>query len=197
MVKLSTGERYASTNAAGSSRQKKNGIRAVADHRHGRPAVNRAEGERGEDVTDELYEILTAPDRLQRKVDKKKQEVEEIESRVYPAGIRYDRDKVQTSPRDDQIPEIVAETEPLIRELEKLQKEYGNAVCVRNQLLGTLKPLTEDVVTRRFFEKRKWEDMTRIFHYSRSTLIRIYRKGIQDMENTRLMMHFGLKIVKK
>ena len=61
----------------------------------------------------------------------------------------------------------------------------------------TYKPLTEDVVTRRFFEKRKWEDMTRIFHYSRSTLIRIYRKGIQDMENTRLMMHFGLKIVKK
>ena len=176
---------------------RKNGIRAVADHRHGRPAFNRAEGERGEDVTDELYEILTAPDRLQRKVDKKKQEVEEIESRVYPAGIRYDRDKVQTSPRDDQIPEIVAETEPLIRELEKLQKEYGNAVCVRNQLLGTLKPLTEDVVTRRFFEKRKWEDMTRIFHYSRSTLIRIYRKGVQDMENTRLMMHFGLEIVKK
>ena len=75
-------------------------------------------------MTDELYNILMDPERLERQIERKRWEIEAIEASVYPAGIRYDRDKVQTSPRDDQIPSVLAKTEPLQKDLDRLTKRY-------------------------------------------------------------------------
>lgn len=141
-------------------------------------------------MTDELYNILMEPERLARQIKRKKLEIEAIEAAVYPAGIRYDRDKVQTSPRDDQIPSVLAKTEPLKKDLDRLTKRYQKAVALRSSLLDKVDQEAADIILAKLTGHCHWDELERKFHYSRRQLGRIYSRGLNDLENARLLSHF-------
>lgn len=141
-------------------------------------------------MTDELYNILMEPERLARQIKRKKLEIEAIEAAVYPAGIRYDRDKVQTSPRDDQIPSVLAKTEPLKKDLDRLIRRYTEAANRRSGMLDTIDSEAADIILARYADHLKWEDMRKKYHYSERQLRRIRDRGINDLENARILSHF-------
>lgn len=141
-------------------------------------------------MTDELYNILMEPEKLARQIERKKLEIEAIEAAVYPAGIRYDRDKVQTSPRNDQIPFVLAEAEPLQKELDRLIAQHAEAVTVRSALLDKIDPEEAEIVMAKLSQRKSLEELARQFHYSRRQFGRIYSRGIRDLENARIISHF-------
>lgn len=134
-------------------------------------------------MTDTLYNILMKPERIQLLINRKQNEITEIESKMYPAGIRYDRDKVEASPRDDQIPEVLAKTEPLKNDLIKLNEAYQEAMWKRSKLLDRIDPGTADIIMARIPGHKHWEELEEQFHYSRRQLGRLYSRGIRKLEN--------------
>lgn len=141
-------------------------------------------------MTDELYNILMEPERLARQIKRKKLEIEAIEAAVYPAGIRYDRDKVQTSPRDDQIPSVIAKTEQRKEDLKRLTERYNTAMDNRSRLLDKIDQEAADIILAKLTGHCHWDELERKFHYSRRQLGRIYSRGLNDLENARLLSHF-------
>lgn len=141
-------------------------------------------------MTDELYNILMEPERLARQIKRKKLEIEAIEAAVYPAGIRYDRDKVQTSPRDDQIPSVIAKSEQRKEDLKRLTERYNTAMDNRSRLLDKIDQEAADIILAKFTGHCHWDELERKFHYSRRQLGRIYSRGLNDLENARLLSHF-------
>ena len=142
-------------------------------------------------ITDELYNVLTRPERLEDQIKRKKREIERMERAVYPSGIRYDRDKVQTSPRDDQIPSVLAETEPLKEDLANLLKRYQEAETFRSRLLDSIDPEAAKIISARYTRHQKWDEMKREFHYSERQLRRICDRGTNKLESAMILSHFS------
>lgn len=142
-------------------------------------------------MTDELYNILMEPERLARQIKRKKLEIEAIEAAVYPAGIRYDRDKVQTSPRDDQIPSVLAKAEPLQKELDRLIAQHAEAVTARSSLLDKIDPEEAEVVLAKLSKNQTMDELAERFHYSRRQFDRIYHRGINNLESARIISRFS------
>lgn len=133
-------------------------------------------------MTERLRRILTDPERLAGSIRRKQAELELVESVLYPAGIRYDRDKVQTSPRSDQIPEAIAKAEPIQKDIDQLQEKFAVAVAVRSKTMDCLTDTEAGIVLARLVSDKSWADLEDVMCYSRSQMNRLYRGAIDKME---------------
>lgn len=70
-----------------------------------------------------VFEILLAPKRTQRKIQRLEAKAQAIEYSLLPAAIRYDLDKVQTSP-SDQMSERVTQIEQIQEQIRILKEIY-------------------------------------------------------------------------
>ena len=110
---------------------------------------------------------------------------DELESCLLPAAIRYDKDKVQTSP-DDTISKIVAE----ISELETQMNEVLLAKAKRiEEIDKAIHSIQSDeqrtVLTMRFINRIPVSEIAESMGYAESTIYKFMNQGAEQIKSIR------------
>lgn len=117
-------------------------------------------------------------------------EIEELTDRIYemrmsllPSGIRYDTDKVQTSPEDK-----LSEFEAKIADYSMLLGQKKEALIQRRQQAQGMIDLLEDSRERQVLDiyflsvkRLSMEDVSAMIGYSRKQTFRIYKSALQNL----------------
>lgn len=117
-------------------------------------------------------------------------EIEELTDRIYemrmsllPAGIRYDTDKVQTSPEDK-----LSECEAKIADYSTMLGQKKEALIQRRHRAQEMIDLLEDSRERQVLDiyflsvkRLSMEDVSALIGYSRKQTYRIYKSALQNL----------------
>lgn len=114
-------------------------------------------------------------------------QIEEIWLSQLPSGIRYDRERVQTSP-DDQMIKAAAKVDELAAELNeeltKLQAKRREA----KRMIGRLKKANHRKVLRLYFLDIRlltMQDVADEMHYTLRWTYKLYKKALKELEEVR------------
>ena len=94
--------------------------------------------------------------------------IKELELSLLPRGIRYDRDKIQTSPSDQMI-EVASKIDELERKMQaKLVKLNGDMVKAVTIVQAMPTPEYRQLITLRYLtgSRTSWEQIAEIMGYS-------------------------------
>lgn len=125
----------------------------------------------------EAYTFLNSARVLHWRYLRLKSKHDELERCLYPAGIRYDRDKVQTSP-DDAISKIVAEINALEIEMEQVKQSRSEQIIKIDKAIKSLdSEVHETVLIRRFIGRKPVSEIAREMGYAESTIYKFMDEG--------------------
>ena len=96
-------------------------------------------------MTDEVYKLLTAPRRTKYRIEQTKSRITALRYTLMPSGIRYDTDKVQSSP-SDMMPEKMAKIDDLEQYLAELYAEYDSEMSAITAALEAINREPEKTV---------------------------------------------------
>ena len=102
---------------------------------------------------------------------------DELESCLLPAGIRYDRDKVQVSP-DDQMSRIIAEINALEVEMAKVQHKKSRQIEIIDKAINSLISDEErTALTMRYINRIPVSDIALAMGYAEPTIYKFMNQG--------------------
>lgn len=140
-------------------------------------------------MTKELKRILTSYRYCLDKEARINQQIEELETRLMPSAIRYDKDKIQTSPIDPMI-KIATEIADLQKELEEAMVQCRASCATATKLINSLDDGTydggkmADILTMRWIKGKSWNQIAYDMHYSKQRCFQINSKAIAKLEET-------------
>jgi len=110
--------------------------------------------------------------------------IEKLESCIGSHAIRYDTERVQTSPHDA-MSEVMAEIEPLLKERERLTVEMTKAIAVTSDLIDRLNDGKQCMVMHyRYTAGLPFDEIARRMKYSTQRIYQIHDNAIKYlMEN--------------
>ena len=140
-------------------------------------------------MTDRVYRVLMRPRRIQSVLIGLQSERKGLQLSMLPEAIRYDRDKVMTSPSDP-MTEYAARLDEIDRKLADLQESYLRAqdyvVAITDKLIEQNEkdgPEQAKAIKLRFLSGMSFSDIARAMHVSDSTMFRRYRQGLSRLND--------------
>lgn len=125
----------------------------------------------------QAYEFLNSARVLHWRWLRLKAKRDELETCLLPAAIRYDKDKVQTSP-DDQMSKIVAEINALETEMAEVQLLKTQQIEKIELAVNSLESDEErTALTMRYINRRPVAEIADDMGYSEPTIYRFMRQG--------------------
>lgn len=125
----------------------------------------------------QAYEFLNSARVLHWRWLRLKAKRDELETCLLPAAIRYDKDKVQTSP-DDQMSKIVAEINALETEMAEVQLLKTQQIERIELAINSLESDEErTALTMRYINRRPVAEIADDMGYSEPTIYRFMRQG--------------------
>lgn len=125
----------------------------------------------------QAYEFLNSARVLHWQWLRLKAKHDELESCLLPAAIRYDKDKVQTSP-EDPMAKIMAEIAELEKEMIKVQRKKFIQL---EKIERTINALGSDeertALTMRYINRKPIAEIAEEMGYSEPTIYRFMRQG--------------------
>lgn len=123
------------------------------------------------------YEFLNSARVLHWRWLRLKAKRDELETCLLPAAIRYDKDKVQTSP-DDQMSKVVAEINALETEMAEVQLLKTQQIEKIELAVNSLESDEErTALTMRYINRRPIAEIADDMGYSEPTIYRFMRQG--------------------
>ena len=114
-------------------------------------------------------------------IKRKQLQIRELESCLLPGAIRYDVDRVQSSPSDP-MSRIMAEIDDLEHQIEQLKIEKAEAVTEVSRMIDKLEDETEKTVLADYFIGRApMTEVADIIGYGVRQTFRIRKRGIENM----------------
>ena len=125
----------------------------------------------------QAYEFLNSARVLHWQWLRLKAKHDELESCLLPAAIRYDKDKVQTSP-DDQMSKIVAEINELEKEMAKVQLNKSKQIERIDKAISSI-PSEEErtALTMRYINRIPVSDIAFAMGYAEPTIYKFMTQG--------------------
>lgn len=138
-------------------------------------------------MTDRVYRVLMRPRRIRSVIIGLKSERKGLQLSMLPEAIRYDRDRVMTSPNDP-MTEYAVKLDDIDRRLADLQESYLRAyecvVAITDKLIDQDDGLEQATAIKlRFLSGMSFSDIARTMHVSDSTMFRRYRKGLSRLDD--------------
>lgn len=125
----------------------------------------------------QAYEFLNSARVLHWQWLRLKAKHDELESCLLPAAIRYDRDKVQTSP-EDAMSKIVAEIAELEKEMNTIQVLKSKQIAKIDKAINSLTSDEErTALTMRYINRVPIAEIAEEMGYSEPTIYRFMRQG--------------------
>ena len=120
--------------------------------------------------------------RARHKIDVLQTEIDNLLLMALPGGIDYSKDKIQTSPSNDQMINYVIKVEELTEQINKL-KEESLDVC--QNIIETITSIKNDtyqtVLHRRYILMQSWEEISVGMHYSTQRLYELHCEALAEM----------------
>lgn len=129
----------------------------------------------------EAYNFLNSARVLHWQWLRLKSKHDELESCLLPAAIRYDRDKVQTSP-DDAMSRIVSEINALEVEMNKIQMLKSKQIEKIDRTVNALESDEErTALTMRFINRKPVSEIAEAMGYAESTIYKFMNQGSEQI----------------
>lgn len=129
----------------------------------------------------QAYEFLNSARVLHWQWLRVKAKHDELESCLLPGAIRYDRDKVQTSP-DDIMGRILAEVNELEQRMEKLQVAKSKRIEEIDKIINSLQSDEErTVLTMRFINRIPVTEIAEAMGYAEPTIYKFMNQGSEEI----------------
>lgn len=127
------------------------------------------------------YDYMMRPRRLELRIRRVCLQIEELESCLLPQGIRYDRDKVQTSP-EDQLSKVAARILELEKVRDQMIHERALLILEVQDNIDTLDSEPERLVLEAYFLSRmSMVSIAEMMHYSLRQTFNIRTKALQKI----------------
>lgn len=124
-----------------------------------------------------IKQLLTKPNRLQSEIVKLIERVDALKASLLPMGIRYDTDRVQTSP-DDRTATVMAEIDRLEREIRKKYLEKAETIAQIGRLIDTLDDEREaQILNAYYLAGMPIRDIAQEMYYSPAYIYDLKRRG--------------------
>ena len=108
-------------------------------------------------------------------------EKNELESCLLPAAIRYDKDRVQSSP-EDPMGKIVSQVMEKEEEIKEAMLEKAQRIKEISETIGKLdRPEEKTVLTLYFIERKRIKDIADMMDYSTDGVYGIRRKACDNI----------------
>lgn len=131
----------------------------------------------------EAYRFMQQNLILDYKIRRKKMQAAELRACLLPGAIRYDLDKVQTSP-EDQMSIIVAELNAVEKEIEELNQKRAEWVLIAMKLIESLDTADErekTVLSEFYISKVPMCCIMDDMHVSKSAAYRFRKSGMKKI----------------
>lgn len=116
--------------------------------------------------------------RTENAIKRKQLRREELKSCLLPGAIRYDLDKVQTSPKD-KLTEIIAKVDELDRQIEELMQEKAMLIIKIGEAIEQLPDDNEKTVLTEFYIGRvSMEKVAALINYSPRRAYYFRKQGV-------------------
>ena len=133
-------------------------------------------------MTDRVYEILMRPRKIRAEIGRINAEIEGLRLSMLPGAIRYDSDKVQSSP-DDPMSRYAERMETLESKRDRLRTEYLDAQDDIVQKISMLPDEREALVLEmRFVGGSDFKTIADEISTGIRNMFRIYHQAIMDFD---------------
>lgn len=133
-------------------------------------------------MTDELFQILTEPKKIKSEIKRVCERIEDTRLMMLPSAIRYDKDKVLSSPSDPMI-KFAEKLDELEKQKENLIQKY---IISRQRMTDLIEMLTEDnqkdIIQARYMKNLRFYQIADEIGYSEAQTYRIYADAIEQLE---------------
>lgn len=133
-------------------------------------------------MTDELLKILTKPRNIKAEMRRVDARIEDTRLMMLPSAIRYDTDKVISSPSDPML-KFAEQIDELEQQKKKLKEEY---LVARSKLLNLVDKLSDnimkDVIQARYMSEMRFKDIVETIPVEEAQMYRLHNKAIGEME---------------
>lgn len=127
------------------------------------------------------HEYMRQVRQIELKIRRLTLQIEELESCLLPHGIRYDRDKVQTSPEDVQ-PKIAGKIQELEKQRTQLARERALLLLEIQDALDQLESEPERIVLEAYYLSRmSMREISDMIGYSIRQAYRLRTAGLQKL----------------
>ena len=123
-----------------------------------------------------VYEFLNSARVLHWQLLRLKSKHDELETCLLPAAIRYDKDKVQTSP-DDQMSKICAEIHELELEMARVQRRKYTQIEKIERAINDLPDEERTALTMRYINRKSVTEIAEKMGYSEQRIYQFMDKG--------------------
>lgn len=132
----------------------------------------------------EVYNFLNSARVIHWQILKLKSKHDELESCLLPAGIRYDKDRVQTTP-EDSVSKIVAEINSLERRITALQHQKAKRIEEIDEALNMLPDEEKTALSMRFINRIPVNEIAEQMGFAVSTIYKFMDKGADRIKSIR------------
>lgn len=134
-------------------------------------------------MTDDLKAILYKPQRIGARAAEYQARIMSIRSRALPKGIAYDGIRVKSTPAADPMGDIEAEVEEWETKYRQLMHAYVDAQNELAYLIAQLRDPDQKIALHmHYVSGATWYDVAKGMSYSESTIYKIRRRGIRELE---------------
>lgn len=127
------------------------------------------------------HEYMRQVRQIELKIRRLTLQIEELESCLLPQGIRYDRDKVQTSP-EDVLPKIAGKIQELEKQRTQLARERALLLLEIQDALDQLESEPERIVLEAYYLSRmSMREISEMIGYSIRQAYRLRTAGLQKL----------------
>lgn len=128
-----------------------------------------------------LYLVLARPKRIRLQIRKTEAVIEGLRLSMLPGSVRYDKDRVQSSP-DDPMTQYITRIEKLEKKIQELQLKYLDAQDEIVLLADSLPGPQDTIITLRFVSGWDFPGIAKSLGMSERQMFRYYRKAIDALE---------------
>lgn len=131
---------------------------------------------------DETYDFLMQIRRKEIIIRRKEMQRDELRACLLPGAIRYDRDRVQSTPID-KMADVIARVDELDREIERLKLEKAQAIIEISDVIEKLDNDKEKAVLTAFYIKAaSMEAVAGIVCYSVRHTYLLRKQGVEHLK---------------
>ena len=131
-------------------------------------------------MNDSTYMFLNSIRFIDTRIKRLQAKRYQLEVCLLPTGIRYDKDRVQTSP-EDTITKICAEIAQIDADIATLTEQRYRQVVEVDRVLGLLKDNEQTVLILRYVQRIPVKEIAKNLQYSVDNIQKIRRAGVDHL----------------
>ena len=128
-----------------------------------------------------IYDFLNRPRRIKAQILIAEKDLADLRLSMYPSAVRYDTDKVQSSPSDP-MPRYAERVDDLQRRIKELQHKYLDASDDIANVALHLDYKEQEVIMLRYVAQCSWRMIAFEMGCTEDWVFKLHRKAVKNLE---------------